>query len=973
MRTFLVVDRRTVVNEAYVHACRLRDKLITATSGILKKVADQLLSYGSSTPVSVAELRGGIYQDPSWCDSLTQPMIITSTVDQVGSRLLFRGYGVSNASRPMQAAAIAHDSIVILDEAHISKPFAQTLERICKYQQRPWADTPVSLPMRVVEMTATPQRKGGQKLEISDQELNNPSTHIGNIVQTPKRTKLEVAKKVKGPKAPEQLGKILAETACNYVTSKDSDKAPNGLKVVGVMVNTVATAKATYRQICTDKKVDTANVHLIIGAMRPVDREDQLRELRELISTGSDRTVIDEPIFVVSTQCIEVGADYDFDVLVTEAAPIDSLVQRFGRLNRAGRTEVEAVGHIVMRGDRVKNDPQLVKDDAEFKRADPIYGNAVSYSWNWLFDQAEDGIINFGIAAFGDLTAEIDESQREKFANNDVTAPVLLPAHLDLLCQTTFDPHPNPDVSLWLHGPQRNDAEVQVCWRADLLDIWKIDDETIAFKKPQWRTETGDNTADAERALAAISLCPPSSMECMSVRFVRLKQWLASLCKRKPLKNDQSADISAFIEDDGVDEQALPSMFCPLAWRGPKESRVITNLNEIRPGDTLVFPVFAEGWSELGFVPEFEQPIRGESGTEVRQSLTEPSSGEISCSRDEFQRACKIDEGARAFETSRSCRLVRIHPSTAKSTTLNRLRTMVSQGGPFRKTDLLELVALEQEDAYQDFSTEKGQPKYEFYDRSDATRGVVIRGTPRSKQIDRLPDDDGNDIYSRIDRGRPVGLKAHSEHVSNEVDAILKQIPIDTEESLRLAASCHDWGKSDPRFQAMLLGGDLVAAYMEDILLAKSNGLPRTRAEQSLIRERAELPSNFRHELLSMSLIETAEDRVPVEDFDLLLHLVAAHHGYARPWAPRSDDTNPPEIVLSQMGKPKVSLSADQRLSSEYDAVDSPIVSRFWAMNRKYGWWGLTFLESILRFADRRASQIESQLQADGPFPEVVR
>lgn len=138
MRTFLVVDRRTVVSEAHHRAERLRYVLSEATEGILKKVADRLRSYSGSgaeaDPLAVAEMRGGIFRDRHWCSSLTQPMIVTSTVDQVGSRLLFRGYGSSPLARPIQAAAVAYDSLVILDEAHVSPAFSQTLRHVRDYQ-----------------------------------------------------------------------------------------------------------------------------------------------------------------------------------------------------------------------------------------------------------------------------------------------------------------------------------------------------------------------------------------------------------------------------------------------------------------------------------------------------------------------------------------------------------------------------------------------------------------------------------------------------------------------------------------------------------------------------------------------------------------------------------------------------------------------------------------------------------------------
>ena len=72
---------------------------------------------------------------------------------------------------------------------------------------------------------------------------------------------------------------------------------------------------------------------------------------------------------LVATQAIEVGADFSFDALITECAPIDSLRQRFGRLDRrgrgVGRTGAPAQAWII--------GPKSV---VASQGPDPIYGNS---------------------------------------------------------------------------------------------------------------------------------------------------------------------------------------------------------------------------------------------------------------------------------------------------------------------------------------------------------------------------------------------------------------------------------------------------------------------------------------------------------------------------------------------------------------------------------------------------------------------
>jgi len=236
--------------------------------------------------------------------------------------------------------------------------------------------------------------------------------------------------------------------------------------------------------------------------------------------------------------------------------------------------------------------------------------------------------------------------------------------------------------------------------------------------------------------------------------------------------------------------------------------------------------------------------------------------------------------------------------------------------------------------------------------------GLILFQRHSSAKPDEEPDlfADDDDLLSAS--GEEVSLAVHSASVRRATRKIAERcLAHDLMETLSTAAYWHDVGKLDERFQVVLRQGDELAAVAGEPL-AKSKGIPASPARRRAIREASGLPQDFRHEMLSLQLAERCaplpEGR---ERADLLLHLIASHHGHARPFAPVSIDPDPPDIRACH-GAQQVELSThDRRSLRPAHAISSGIGERFWRLNRRYGWWGLAYLEAILRLGDWYGSQ----------------
>lgn len=167
-----------------------------------------------------------------------------------------------------------------------------------------------------------------------------------------------------------------------------------------VCCNTVKRAQQVYDQVTTRLR-GTADVVLLHGRFNGRDR--LLKEGLVRQATGSESTSR-QPIVLVATQVVEVSLDIDLDTIYTDPAPLEALVQRFGRVNRRRLKESASVhvfnrpddGQHVYEADLVqaslqvlaKGTDQEIDEEGISSWLDQVYQYQIAERWNHSYDRA---------------------------------------------------------------------------------------------------------------------------------------------------------------------------------------------------------------------------------------------------------------------------------------------------------------------------------------------------------------------------------------------------------------------------------------------------------------------------------------------------------------------------------------------------------------------------------------------------------
>ena len=411
-RMIFIADRRVLVDQAWRHGERLLERIESRPE--LAPVRRALARLSPEEPPSSIRLRGACPTDPRWCRSPDQVQIVASTVDQIGSRLLMRGYGVSPRMRSVEAGLVSQDTLFLLDEAHLAGSFWDTLTHLERLD-----------PVRGI----VPRR---QVVPMSATLVPTTATlHPFQLEQAERRDKA-LAPRLNAQKLVRWSDKKVEQTLATIDVPR-----------VLLVANTVRTALEWFKRAARAKAARRRGValerelFLVTGRMRPLDRQKTL----DAVETRLEGR---EPTLVVATQCIEAGVDWDFDAMISECASWDALVQRMGRVNRRGeRHDAEC---FILQAQRTSKGP-----DAGEKSC-PVYGEHEIRTASWIAD----------ISPVRCTPGSMPEAP-EDCVRPPTSAPVLIPEYLDLWSQNRAG-GPAFDVSVFLHGVQQ-ERDVQVVWR----------------------------------------------------------------------------------------------------------------------------------------------------------------------------------------------------------------------------------------------------------------------------------------------------------------------------------------------------------------------------------------------------------------------------------------------------------------------------------------------------------------------------
>jgi CRISPR-associated endonuclease/helicase Cas3 len=789
-RLIYVVDRRAVVDQATEEAEKLRNALESDAKHL--KAALGL----NEVRLPISTLRGAHIDNREWLEDPATPAIIVGTVDMIGSRLLFEGYGVSRKMRPYHAGLLGADTLVVLDEAHLVPPFQHLLRAIKKGDGllpggRDRLDIVPHfhvLLLSATQLAAAPDNADRKPFCLEPEDREND-----RLVQ--RRWRAQKTLRLEAPA--ENWDIALAQRAwalatadgkpsrvVAFCTRRDKkDGGSGGPSVAGVQAEIEKLAKRDNREFACE---------LLVGGRRVKERQDAAAQLKCLgfAGGGLERppgpTV---PTFLLATSAGEVGVDFDADHMLCDLAPWERMVQRLGRVNRRGgegRTAMVAVF-----------------DTSDVKTKDEDRKTRLVNTLALLKRIGEGGSLSSeGLAK---LRSEAGATAIEEASTPEPLRPALTRALVDAWSMTSLEQHTGrPAIAPWLRGWTDEDVQTTVIWRTHL---------PVREGVADWpRT-----LAERKEIEAFFEAAPPHESEKLETETWRVADWLQE--RAKELLNRGAS---------GSQEQVGAVAEAPDA-------------RPLHGDDVVVLVLLPDGsFARCFTLKELAELRKGGAKNDFRD-LAEKllivdarfgglRDGMLDAKGDDISPTADADDG-----WSKDAEF--------------RVRRVTSETDGNKENDW------HYEDDFVLKRDAEGQP-YEW---------LLVehyKSTAQSENARSV--------------SRPQELAGHQSCAEQKARLIAERIGLSghAAEALAVAAFLHDEGKKASRWQRAF------KAERDAKKCGFSGPLAKTRGpiEQAIL-------DGYRHEFGSLPIAEAHArfQALPQEWRDLVLHLIAAHHGQARP------------------------------------------------------------------------------------------
>jgi CRISPR-associated endonuclease/helicase Cas3 len=811
-RLVYVVDRRAVVDHATEVAQRLRE--------FVESDAELKRALGLEGPLPISTLRGKLLDNRAWLADPSAPAIVLGTVDIIGSRLLFGGYGVSRRMRPYYAGLLGADSLIVLDEAHLVPPFERLVEALASgrdtHGQSLGAQTDhdgIVPPLLLLSLSAT-GRTRGDGLHLSSRDFADPA--VAERLKAIKRMA------VHDPVDARELPDKLAEIAWGLSGS--------GTKPLRCIVfcdgrDDAERVKEALEYRARKKSSDWIDIDLLVDARRFFERDMAAQWLCERGFLAGSETRPPRVAFVIATSAGEVGIDLDGDAMVCDLVAWERMVQRLGRVNRRGQGKALVI--VV---------PTRLYDAEQQARHRAVLALLAE------LPAAQGGTVDASPGALVALKERRDSEPRladliERASAPAELHPPLARATVEAWSMTSLQDHPGrPVVAPWLRGwAEPEEPRTTVVWRTHL----PVTDHGRLLP-----------ARDLENFL---EVAGPHLAERLETDRSRVVMWLAH--RLKTLKVAKVADATH--DADRRSLRQTPVAAVVLDGRAGMRPRAL-NADDLSSKDK----------------------------------------------RDEVARALT---GALLLVDVRLGGLSKEGLLDAESNWASDITQAPQRVVPFRVRRI---------------PSSEGTAGHDW--REEAR--VAVAGDDDEETawllIESRAEEAAESEWGRSVAKRDQKLEEHRVWTERAAARIAERLALPQPHShmLTLAARLHDEGKRAACWQRAF------RAPSDDVY-AKTKSCPNLR-----------VLGTYRHELGSLSYGER-DERVQALDTslrDLCLHLIAAHHGNARPLLRTDGGEEPP---------------------TRLEARAREIATRFARLEREWGPWGLAWWEALLRAADQEASR----------------